>query len=113
MIGEIVEAVEIVKSVEPESSKEKREVGMAEKGGIKHRRTLPKGRRTERSELVEMCELNWFGGGILLSGVFFDLTQFNFHGLLFSQKKEDHPHHQDQNHYKSEYKDVSEEVSHS
>jgi hypothetical protein len=29
--------------------------------------------------------LNRFGGGILLSGVFFDLTQFNFHGLLFSQ----------------------------
>jgi hypothetical protein len=43
-------------------------------------------------------ELNRFGGEILLSGVFFDLTQFNFHGLLFSQKKEDHPHHQDQNH---------------
>jgi hypothetical protein len=30
-------------------------------------------------------ELNRFGGGILLSEVFFDLTQFNFHGLLFSQ----------------------------
>jgi hypothetical protein len=30
-------------------------------------------------------EMNWIGGGILLSGVFFDLTQFNFHGLLFSQ----------------------------
>ncbi len=57
-------------------------------------------------------EKNWIGGGILLSGVFFDLTQFNFHGLLFSQKKEDHPHHQDQNHYKGEYNYVSKEVHH-
>ena len=33
------------------------------------------------------CEMgkNWIGGGILLNGVFLDLTQFNFHGLLFSQ----------------------------
>ena len=60
----------------------------------------------------EKWESNWIGGGILLSGVFFDLTQFNFHGLLFSQKKEDHPHHQDQNHYEGEYKDVSKEVHH-
>jgi hypothetical protein len=59
-----------------------------------------------------MWELSWIGGGILLSSVFFDLTQFNFHGLLFSQKKEDHPHHQDQNHYKSEYNYVSKEVHH-
>jgi hypothetical protein len=57
-------------------------------------------------------ELNRFGGGILLSGVFFDLTQFNFHGLLFSQKKEDHPHHQDQNHCQGEYNYVSKEVHH-
>jgi hypothetical protein len=56
--------------------------------------------------------MNWIGGGILLSGVFFDLTQFNFHGLLFPQKKEDHPHHQDQNHYKSDYNYVSKEVHH-
>jgi hypothetical protein len=60
----------------------------------------------------EKWESNWIGGGILLSGVFFDLTQFNFHGLLFSQKKEDHPHHQDQNHYKSEYNYVSKKVHH-
>jgi hypothetical protein len=50
--------------------------------------------------------MNW----ILLSGVFFDLTQFNFHGLLFSQKKEDHPHHQNQNHRQDEYNNVSKEV---
>jgi hypothetical protein len=50
--------------------------------------------------------MNW----ILLSGVFFDLTQFDFHGLLFSQEKEDHPHHQDQNHCQGEYNDVSKEV---
>jgi hypothetical protein len=57
-------------------------------------------------------ELNRFGGEILLSGVFFDLTQFNFHGLLFSQKKEDHPHHQGQNHYQGEHNYVSKEVHH-
>ena len=51
-------------------------------------------------------------GGILLSSVFFDLTQFNFHGLLFSQQKEDHSHHQDQNHYQGEYNYVSKKVSH-
>ena len=68
-----------------------------EKGGIKHRRTRLKWRKTERSELAKW-EMNRFGGGILLSRVFFDLTQFNFNGLLFSHKKEDHPHHQDQNH---------------
>ncbi len=106
MIGQSVEGVEIVKSVEPESSKEWREreelstEGPAQKGGA------------ERSELVEMLELSWIGGGILLSGVFFDLSQFNFHGLLFPQKKEDHPHHQDQNHYHGEYNYVSKEVHH-
>lgn len=106
MIGQIVQGVE------PESSKERREVGMARNGGIKHRRTRPKGRGPEWSELVEMGiepDRRWD----LLSGVFFDLTQFNFHGLLFSQKKEDHPHHQNQNHHQGEYKEVSEEVSHS
>jgi hypothetical protein len=55
-------------------------------------------------------EKNWIGDGILLSGVFFDLTQFNFHGLLFSQKKEDHPHHQDQHHCQGEYNYVSKEI---
>ena len=56
------------------------------------------------------CESNWIGGGVLLSGVFFDLTQFNFHGLLFSYKKEDHAHYQDQNHYQGEYNYVSKEI---
>jgi len=84
----------------------------AGKGGIKPRRTSPKGLRTGRSELVEMCELNRIGGGILLSGVFFDLTQFNFHGLFFPQKEEDHPHHQDQNHYHRECNYVSKEIHH-